>query len=414
VAGRVGITTAPLNITASSGSFTYGGTVPTITASYSGFVNSESATNLTTQPTCSTTATSSSPASPPTYASTCTGAVDSNYTIGYVAGTVTVNPAPLTITANSSNKTYGQAVTFNGTEFTPSGLLNSDKVTSVTLTSAGAAGNATVGTYSIVPSVALGSGLSNYNITYVNGTLTVTKATPIVTWTNPANITYGTALSSIQLNATFTWVVSGSTQNVAGTATYSPASGTVLNPGAGQILSVSFAPSDTADYNVPPTKTVTINVLFASASSGLCDGDLSHTILQPIHADGTSVFKTGSTVPTKFRVCDAFGNSVGPTTAFPNVVKSYNIVGTYGGTITNVDESVSSTTPDIAFRWDPTAQQWIFNTATGAGTSLSSKNVTYLFQIVLIDGTIIGSSGTGGVIPSAPFVGYNGYQYGLK
>src|ERR1700687_5394507 len=83
---------------------------------------------------------------------------------------------------------------------------------------------------------------------------------------------------------------------------------------------------------------------------------------------------------------------------FSNVVKGYYIVGTYGGTITSVDETVSSTTPDTTFRWDPTAQQWIFNTATGASTSLNSKNVTYLFQIVLIDGTIIGSSGTGGVI----------------
>jgi len=73
-----------------------------------------------------------------------------------------------------------------------------------------------------------------------------------------------------------------------------------------------------------------------------------------------------------------------------------------------------ATTPDTVFRWDPTAQQWIFNTATGTGTTLNTKGVTYLFNIVLIDGTIIGSSGTGGLIPSAPFAGQKGYQYGLK
>jgi len=28
---------------------------------------------------------------------------------------------------------------------------------------------------------------------FANGTLTVTKATPVVTWTNPVDITYGTA-----------------------------------------------------------------------------------------------------------------------------------------------------------------------------------------------------------------------------
>ncbi len=41
-------------------------------------------------------------------------------------------------------------------------------------------------------------------------------------------------------------------------------------------------------------------------------------------------------------------------------------------------------TPETAFRWDPTAQQWIFNTKTGAGY-LNSKNMTYFFQIVLIE-----------------------------
>ena len=43
--------TAPLVVTASSGSMTYGGTVPTITSSYSGFVNGDNASSLTTQPT---------------------------------------------------------------------------------------------------------------------------------------------------------------------------------------------------------------------------------------------------------------------------------------------------------------------------------------------------------------------------
>jgi hypothetical protein len=42
-AGTVDVTTASLVITASGGSMTYGGTVPTITASYSGFVNGDNA-----------------------------------------------------------------------------------------------------------------------------------------------------------------------------------------------------------------------------------------------------------------------------------------------------------------------------------------------------------------------------------
>ncbi len=77
---------APLTITASSPTMTYGGTAPTITAGYSGFVNGDTSSSLTTPPTCSTTATGSSPVSAPTYPSSCSGAVDSNYTMSYVAG----------------------------------------------------------------------------------------------------------------------------------------------------------------------------------------------------------------------------------------------------------------------------------------------------------------------------------------
>jgi len=111
-----------------------------------------------------------------------------NYSITYVNGTLTVGPAGLTITANNASKIYGQ--TFSGTAFTPSGLLNGDTVTSVTLTSTGAPATAAVGSYPIVPSAAVGSGLANYTIAYVNGTLTVAQASTITTITsnlpNPA------------------------------------------------------------------------------------------------------------------------------------------------------------------------------------------------------------------------------------
>ena len=45
-----------------------------------------------------------------------------NYTISYVNGGLTVETAALTITADSTSKTYGQSVTFTGTEFTKAAL----------------------------------------------------------------------------------------------------------------------------------------------------------------------------------------------------------------------------------------------------------------------------------------------------
>jgi hypothetical protein len=81
-------------------------------------------------------------------------------------------------------------------------------------------------------------------------TITVDKATPTITWNNPANITYGRPLGPTQLNAT---------ADVPGTFVYSPPAGTILNAGPNQVLSVTFAPADSTHYQ-PATKTVTITV----------------------------------------------------------------------------------------------------------------------------------------------------------
>ena len=105
-----------------------------------------------------------------------------NYTISYVAGALSVNPAPLTVTADDATKTYGETVTFAGTEFTAIGLQNSDTVASVTLDSAGAPppppSPAPVRDHA---SAAVGTGLGNYTISYVDGALTVGTATLTIT-----------------------------------------------------------------------------------------------------------------------------------------------------------------------------------------------------------------------------------------
>ena len=70
-------------------------------------MNGDSVSSLTTQPTCSTTATSHSSVAGSPYSSSCSGAADPNYTISYVSGSVTVKPARLTITASDGSMTYG-------------------------------------------------------------------------------------------------------------------------------------------------------------------------------------------------------------------------------------------------------------------------------------------------------------------
>jgi hypothetical protein len=91
--------------------------------------------------------------------------------------------------------------------------------------------------------------ITDYKVETATVTLTVSQATPAITWAAPASIAYGMALSSTQLDAS---------SNVAGAFVYTPAGGSVLKAGL-QTLSVTFTPTDTTDYKVA-TATVTLTV----------------------------------------------------------------------------------------------------------------------------------------------------------
>ena len=192
VSGEIGVTAAALVVTASSSSMAYGGHVPTIKASYSGFVNGDSASSLTTPPTCSTTATSSSPVG--TYASTCSGAADPNYDITYAAGSVAVATAPLVVTASSGSMTYGGTVpTVTAGD---SGFVNGDSASSLTsqpTCSTTATSSSPAGTY---PSSCSGAADPNYNISYVNGAVAVGTATLVIT-ASSGSMTYGGSVPGV-------------------------------------------------------------------------------------------------------------------------------------------------------------------------------------------------------------------------
>lgn len=94
------------------------------------------------------------------------------------------------------------------------------------------------------------------NSTPSSVTYKVAMASPVITWANPAAITYGTALSAAQLNAT---------ASVPGTFAYSPAAGTILAVGT-QTLGVTFTPTDGVDYTTA-TKNVSLTVNQASTTT---------------------------------------------------------------------------------------------------------------------------------------------------
>jgi YVTN family beta-propeller protein len=166
---------ALLTVTANDAAKVYGQTVIFSGKEFSvtGLVNGNSVTDVTlSSPGAAAAAGVGSYAIVPVNA---VGSGLTNYSIKYVNGSLAVGPLNLTITANNGTKTFGSALTFAGTEFSASGLVNGDTVRSVALASAGAASTATVGRYDIVPSAAEGSGVTNYAINYLVGTLNITK-----------------------------------------------------------------------------------------------------------------------------------------------------------------------------------------------------------------------------------------------
>jgi Bacterial Ig-like domain (group 3)/MBG domain (YGX type)/SdrD B-like domain len=432
VTGAMSVNAAALTITASDESKTYGQTLTFGTSTLftsNGLQNSETIGSVTLAVSNNGGAASAAVGGYTITPSAAAGGsfLAGNYAITYATGTLTVNQAnlALTVAANSFSKTYGATVSFSGTEFTETGLTNGDTLTSVTLTSAGAAANASVANspYLITPSNAVGAGLSNYSISYVAGfltvnpaplsvtaadqtmvygstvptlmgtlsgvvngdnisanygttatsssdvvtggyaitaslndpngllsnyavtntpgTLTIAKANQTNLWNAPAAIVYGTALGNAQLNANDTVVGPAA----AGALTYTPATGTVLNAGSNQTLTVNAAA--TTDYN-PSSKNVSINVSAAPLSVAV--------------DNQTMVY--GSAVPAL-------------TGTLSGVVNGDNITASYSTTATSSSDVVTGGYPITASVNDPNGRLSNYTLTNTAGTlTINQANQT--------------------------------------
>ena len=217
-----------------------------------------------------------------------------DYSTASGSTTLTVNKATptLSVASSGSPSSFGSSVTFTATiSGGPTGTVNfydgGSQIGTGTIsgtTATFATTSLTAGSHTIT---AGWPGNGNYNsITSASITQTVSKVTPTITWSNPSPITYGTALSATQLNAT-----SG---GVAGTFVYTPAAGTVLGAGS-QTLSVTFTPTDTTDYSTA-SGSVTLTVNKSSVSIGG-----TSSISPSIYGDmvtWTFTFSGGGVTPT--------------------------------------------------------------------------------------------------------------------
>lgn len=210
--GQLTVSPVGLTIAATNSSKNYG-SLKTFTGSEftaTGLLNSDSVSSVSLS-SAGAPVTANVSGSP--YAITPSAAIGSglnNYIITYNDGQLTVLPIGLTITANNASKNYGTFKSFTGSEFTTSGLLNSDSVSSVTLNSSGAAATANVtgSPYAITPSAALGSGLGNYTITYNDGQLSVAPVGLVITADDKSRL-YGQP--NPVFTASYTGLVAGDT-----------------------------------------------------------------------------------------------------------------------------------------------------------------------------------------------------------
>ena len=186
VDGSLTIGKAPLTATADDKGREYGDSNPAFTVSYSGFKGSDSATDLDTAPTASSTATATTNVG--TAVITTSVETDNNYTIVPVDGSLTIGKAPLTAIADHKSKEYGDSNPAFTVSYT--GFKGTDSATDLdTAPLASTIANTTTDAGIVDITMAAGTD-TNYAITTVKGTLTIAKAALFVTAKN-TTVEYG-------------------------------------------------------------------------------------------------------------------------------------------------------------------------------------------------------------------------------
>ena len=311
--GALNITAAPLTITADDQAKVYGAAVPTLTASYAGFVNGDTTASLATMPTITTAATAASHVADGPFAITASGAVDSDYTIGYVDGALSVTAAPLTITADDQAKVYGSALPILTASFT--GLVNGDTSASLATlptlaTTATAASHVAGGPYAITASGAVDS---DYAIGYVDGALSVTAAPLVISANNQAKV-YGAALPT--LTASYNGFVNGDTSASLATLPTLATMATAASHVAGNPYAITASGAVDSDYSIgyvdgalsvtPAPLTITANDQTKVSGAALPTLTASFTGL--VNGDTSASLATLPTVTTTATASSLAGN----------------------------------------------------------------------------------------------------------
>ncbi len=261
------VSPAVLTIAADNKTMIYGGAVPTLSDTFTGLVNGDTPATFDDSPNGPPTLTTS-PATSHTgqYAISVGGAVDPNYTISYLNGMLTINPAPLTISAD--NKTMVQDTSLPTLTATYTGLVNGDTPATFNANPNDPPSLKTVpansppGNYAITIG---GAADADYTIAFVDGSLAITSSSA------PAVVT------------------------LSGTIFFDYNSDGVLNPGepglAGRTVFLDLKHSGQLDAGDPSTVTATDGAFqFAGLTAG------SYTVREEVLYDNVALTSSVSVV----------------------------------------------------------------------------------------------------------------------
>jgi hypothetical protein len=236
---------------------------------------------------------------------------------------------------------------------------------------------------------------TTYNSASTTVTIYVNKVTPALTWGTPAAITYGTPLSATQLNAT-----SG---GVPGTFVYAPAAGTVLGVGS-KTLSVTFTPTDTADYNTSTAGIYYLTVNKAvlavtpnpvSRPYGTANPVFSGSVTGMVAGDGiTPTYYSAATVSTVAGVYSSGVNAISASLNDPNSkLGNYLITSNHGTlTITQATATMNLTSSLNPSRYGDLVTFTV--TATGAaGAATPTGTVTVSDGAIMLGTVTLNGSG---------------------
>lgn len=333
--GTLTVTQATLTVTADHKARPYGAANPALTATITGFVNDETQTVLGGAVQLNTEANAGSVVG--NYPITVSGVSSSNYAITFVNGTLTVNKAMLTVTAENKARTYG--VANPDLTATITGFVNGDTssvISGAAALSTTATNNSAVNTYPIT--VTQGTlTATNYDFTFVNGTLTIGKATITVTADNKTKV-FGAALPD------FTYSYAGfSNGDTASVVTGAPSLTTTATASSnvGEYpISISAGSLATANYDfIFANGKLTINpanttlTLVSDTPAALVGQNVKFTAISNVVAPGTGTptgtitFKNGSTTLGTAQL----SNGQASFTTNQLAIGTYSITASYSG-----------------------------------------------------------------------------------